>query len=86
MLEKEISYFEKIQDELRATNPNGGFAVIKDEELLGIWLNRIDALKAGVQKWGAVSFLVKDINDDLNQVINFSRNLKFTHAASNIAR
>ena len=86
MLEKVISYFKKVQDELRATNPNGGFAVIKDEELLGIWLNRTDALKAGVQKWGAVSFLVKEINDDLNQVINFSRNLKFSNAPTNITR
>ena len=65
MLEREIAYFEKIQPELRASNQAGGFAVIKDEELLGIWLNRTDALKAGVQKWGVVPFLVKDINDDL---------------------
>ena len=84
MLEKELAYFKKNQDELRSKNPSGGFAVIRGEELLGIWLNRTDAIKTGVQKWGAVPFLVKDINDDLNQVINFSRNLKFTHAVPNI--
>lgn len=83
MLEKELAYFKKTQNELRTKNPGGGFAVIKDEVLLGIWLDRTDALKAGVEKWGAVPFLVKEINDDLNQVINFSRDLKFTHGVSN---
>lgn len=86
MLRRELTYFKKIQDELRAKNPNGGYVVIKDNEVLGIWLNRTDALKVGIDKWGNVPFLVKDINDDINKAVNFSRNIKFTHAISNAPR
>lgn len=84
MLEKELSYFKSKQAELIVANPFGGFVVIKGEEILGVWLNRIDAMKEGIAKWGNVSFLVKNINDDLTNVINFSRNLKFTHGIPNV--
>ncbi len=47
MLEHEIKYFQKAQDELQSKYPEGGFAVIKNEELLGVWANRNDAIKQG---------------------------------------
>lgn len=83
MLEQEIKYFCKIQDELKAKNPNGGFVVIKDEEILGVWLNRQDAIKEAVEQYGNTPFLVKNIYDDTSQVINFSRKINFCHAVSN---
>ena len=81
-LEKEMSYFKKLQNELQAKNPAGGFAVIKNDKLLGIWLNRIDAIKQGIEAFGNVSFLVKDINYNPNHIASYSRPLKYTHGVS----
>jgi len=78
MLEQEMKYFKSIQDELKAKNPEGGFAVISGEDLLGVWLNRQDALKEGVEEYGIKAFLVKNIDDD----VNHTRNLIFRDAVS----
>ena len=64
MLEKELNIFNKIRDKLLSENPNGGFVVIKDDDVLGIWNDKMDALKEGIKKWGNVSFLVKNIIND----------------------
>lgn len=77
MLEKELEVFNTINAELQSQYPNGGFVVIKDENVLGVWSSRIDALKAGIEKYGNVEFLVKNIFDS-DAVINFSKNLMFT--------
>ncbi|MBL7129217.1 MAG: hypothetical protein ISS16_09585 [Ignavibacteria bacterium] len=76
MLEQEIKIFENNKAKLKEDYPSGGFVVIKDKEILGVWNDRQDALKAGIEKYGNVSFLVKDILENDN-VINFSRDLKF---------
>lgn len=76
MLEKELSTFKENQSRLKTEYPNGGFVVIKDEEILGVWNDRIDALRQGIEKYGDVQFLVKNIFDD-NAVINFSRSFQF---------
>lgn len=81
-LEKEIKCFYKIQTELVANNPGGGFVVIKENNVLGVWLNRMDAIKAAVETYGNVSFLVKNINDSTMEFINFSRPINFCHAVS----
>jgi len=80
MFEKEIKKFKEIQDHLRTEHPGGGFVVIKDDEVFGVWNDRLDALKEGVEKYGNVPFLVKDIMenlDDVTNVINFSRDILF---------
>jgi len=80
MFEIEIEKFKEIQAQFKPEYPNGGFVVIKGNELLGIWHNRLDALRAGIDKYGNVPFLVKDIRnnpDDVNNAINFSRNIEF---------
>jgi hypothetical protein len=82
ILDTEIKYFYKVKDELCAKNPDGGFAVIKEDTLLGVWLNRNDAIKEGIEAYGNVSFLVKNITDDHTQLINYSRPLNFSHALS----
>ena len=76
MLEQEIKIFEENKSKLKEDYPSGGFVVIKGEEILGVWNDRQDALKAGIEKYGNVSFLIKDILENDN-VINFSRDLKF---------
>jgi hypothetical protein len=76
MLERELEKYHHIKAQLQQDNPHGGFVVIKDDEVLGVWQARIDALKAGLQKYGDVSFLVKDINEGI-VAANFTRDLKF---------
>lgn len=76
MLEQELEKFRQIQGTLKQEHPNGGFVVIKGDEILGVWNDRIDALRQGLEKYGDVQFLVKNIMDD-NTVINFSRPLQF---------
>lgn len=76
MLDKELKKYKEVKALLQSQYPSGGFVVIKDEEVLGVWNNRMDALKTGIEKYGNVSFLVKDINEsDIS--INFTRNIAF---------
>lgn len=85
MLEKELDYFKKNLNQLRGDNPQGGFVVIKDETILGVWQSRQDAIKEAVEKWGNSLFLVKDLNEEFGMGINYTRNLNFSHGISNDA-
>jgi hypothetical protein len=76
MLEKEIETYNKVIASLKSRYTDGGFVVIKGDEVIGVWQTRVDALKSGFEKFGDVQFLVKNI-DDQNIVANYSRNLKF---------
>lgn len=72
MFEQEIKLLKKHLSKLKKQNPNGGFVVIKGNEILGLWLNRQDALKQGFEKYGNQPFLVRNIQDQ-NSVLRFSR-------------
>jgi hypothetical protein len=74
MLNKEIQYFNSLQTELQVKNPSGGFAVICEEKLLGIWKERNTAIEAGLTKYGNISFLVKSIFEQA-RTINFTQKL-----------
>lgn len=76
MLEKELQKYHQVKAQLQHDNPDGGFVVIKDDYVLGVWQTRIDALKAGIDKFGDVIFLVKDIKEGIIAA-NFTRDLKF---------
>ena len=76
MFEKELIIYNQQKTALLASNPTGGFVVIKGDEVLGVWQTRIDALKAGIEKYGNVVFLIKNITEN-DTTINFSRNLTF---------
>jgi hypothetical protein len=78
MLEKELKIYESNKAKLKQENISG-YVVIKDEEILGVWNDRQDALKAGIEKYGNVPFLVKNINESGNHVNTFSRNLIFVN-------
>ena len=82
-LEKELSYFHTIQEQLKSDYSNGGFAVIKEDTLLGVWSSREDGIKEGLAAFGIVPFLVKNIMEIPGGLINFSRNIKFTNAIYN---
>ncbi len=76
MFEQELKTLKENLPSLKQVNPQGGFVVIKDKEILGVWLNRQDALKQGIEKYGNQPFLVRDINEQ-NTVLNFSKPLVF---------
>jgi hypothetical protein len=83
LLKTEIAFFNKCQQKLISDNTNGGFVVIKGEMILGVWQSRADALQEAIQAFGYTSVLVKNINDNLNHFINYSRPLNFTNAFNN---
>ena len=76
MLEKEVEKYHQVKGQLLLENPEGGFVVIKDEVVFGVWHTRKDALEAGLDKFGDVEFLVKDIKEGI-VAANYSRELKF---------
>lgn len=78
-LKRELEVFNQKQGELQNEHPDGGYVVIKDGEVLGVWKDREDALKEGIKAFGNVSFLIRDIYTDLDSIsANFSKNLTFT--------
>lgn len=79
MLEKELEIFEREKAKLKEENSSGGYVVIKEDEILGVWNDREDALKAGLEKYGDVPFLVKNIDESNNSVNTFSRDLIFVN-------
>mgnify|MGYP000854222026 FL=1 len=64
MFEKEKALFKKYQGALQHSYPLGGFVVIKGDEVLGVWYDRLDALNEGYKAYGDVPMLVKDINGE----------------------
>ena len=78
-LEKELVVFKEKQAELKKSHPNGGYVVINDEEVLGVWETRNDALKEGLKAFGNVPFLVRNIDEDPDNInpLKFSRDLNF---------
>ena len=78
MLEKEIEIFEANKARLKEEYPAGGYVVIKADKILGVWNDRQDALRAGVDKYGDTEFLVKNI-EETNQLSIFSRALIFQY-------
>jgi hypothetical protein len=75
MLEKELETYSKEKASLQLQYPDGGYVVINGDEVLGVWQTRGDALRAGIEKYGNVQFLVKDIMER-NIAANFSRDFK----------
>ena len=73
-LAAEIETFERLQPELKRDNPDGGFVVIKDGEVLGVWRDETDALMEGAKKYGDQIFLVRDINDT-GEPVYFARDI-----------
>lgn len=75
-LATEMETFRCREAELREKHRDG-FVVIRGNEVLGVWRDRVDALQEGVKAYGDVSFLVRDINAGRLPPVNFSRDLSF---------
>jgi hypothetical protein len=76
LLETEINVYQENLPKFRDQYPMGGFVVIKGEEILGIWNDRMDAIRAALRQYGNVSFLVKNIHERAVPS-NFSREIPF---------
>jgi hypothetical protein len=62
MLEKERKYFEQNRTEWLKQNP-GKFVLIKNEELIGFFNTQQEALVEGARRFGAESFLVRQVEE-----------------------
>lgn len=74
IFEVELKTLEENIDKLKKEYPLGGFVVIKETNILGVWDSRVDALREGIKAFGNIPFLVKNINE-VNRILNFSRNV-----------
>ena len=75
-LEAEFRAFHRHEAELKAKHGKG-HVVIRGDEVLGVWPERLEALGEGLKAYGDISFLVHNINADQEPPGYFSRNLKF---------
>ena len=75
-LETEFKVYRENLPRFRDEHPVGGFVVIRGEEILGIWNDRMDAIRAALRQYGNVSFLVKSIHQR-GTPSSFSREIPF---------
>lgn len=69
MFEKELAYYNEHKDELLQHHENQ-FVVISGDEFGGAYTSDIEAYKAGLQKFGNVSFLVKQVRKE-EEIVRF---------------
>jgi len=69
MFEQELAYYNEHKDELLKHYENQ-FVVIKDNEFAGAYSNDVDAYKVGLQKFGNVSFLIKQVTKE-EEIVRF---------------
>jgi len=74
LLNTELRKFNKVKSSLRKKYRDGGFVLIKGNEVFGVWRDRMDTIKKGLEEFGNVPFLVKNIFDD-NGEATFSKNI-----------
>ncbi len=65
MLEKEFNYFKINRDSL-IKKYNKKYIVIVGEKVVGVYDNRIKALKSSASKYGLGNFLIEYCTDDLS--------------------
>ena len=59
-LETELRIYEQQREHLLGT-AEGKFVLIRNEEIVGVYDSKMDAIAQGYQKFGNVPFLVKQI-------------------------
>jgi len=69
MFEKELEYYKANKEELLKHHENQ-FVVIKGEEFAGAYTSDIEAYKAGLQKFGNVPFLTKQVTKE-EEIVRF---------------
>ena len=76
-LDIEFQWFQVHVEQLQADYPKGGHAVVKDEQLVGVWHSRDEALSAGLKAFGNVPFLVRSIFERDAYQVHFSTDSAF---------
>lgn len=61
-LETELQYFQRVKQELLKTHA-GKFALIKGEELVGVFDTPANAYDEGVKRFGREPFMIKRISE-----------------------
>lgn len=61
VLATELKYFEQRRSELVQTN-GGQIALIKGQELFGMFSNNVDAYREGIARFGSKPFLLKYVS------------------------
>jgi len=69
MFERELAYYNEHKDELLQHHENQ-FVIIKEIEFGGAYSTDAEAYKAGLSKWGNVSFLIKRVTKE-EEVVRF---------------
>ncbi len=60
LLERELKTYDEHRVQLLGTD-SGKFVLIKDDKVIGIFESKLDAIRAGYERFGNVPFLVKQI-------------------------
>ncbi len=68
MLDRAREYFAKHVAAWAEKNP-GGFAVVKDESLVGIYSTMEEAIAAGAHRFGLQSFLVRQLGAKPEEIV-----------------
>jgi len=69
MFDKELAYYNEHKDELLQHHENQ-FVVIKEDEFVGAYSSDVEAYKAGLQKFGNVSFMIKQVTKE-EEIVRF---------------
>jgi hypothetical protein len=73
VLKVELETFQKLKKDL-IRDHNGKYALIKGDELIGVFESQKDAINTGISKFGSSPFLVKKI-EEIEEGQNFTSNL-----------
>ena len=73
ILEKEINTYISHKAELLG-NSKGKFVLIKDDQIVGTFENKMDAIRQGYERYGNVPFLVRQVVE-IDAPLNFTSNL-----------
>jgi hypothetical protein len=74
ILENNYQWFLNQQEELIQKHPEGGFALVWNCELIGIWPTRNLAMTEGISQFGQVPFLIRSLQEEKTHQVNFSMN------------
>lgn len=74
ILENNYKWFLAHQDEIIKLHPEGGFALIWNCKLIGIWESRDLAMTEGIRQFGKVPFLIRSLKEEKAHQVNFSMN------------
>ncbi len=73
LLEQELATYQAQKNNL-VGKARGKFVLIKNDQIIGIFDNRMDAIRQGYERFGNVPFLTKEILE-VEMPLNFTSNL-----------